>query len=271
LFHFILYSRGEPMLVDSEAGWQYDSSPEHYRQTAQAHNVATVDGKGHMGLRRVFRFERSVTPVVDDWQTLPEMSYLSTVHEAYAGIGVTGTRRKFFYRRGRYWLLLDRFAADRGADAHVYRQHFHFEHMAERWGRSGLISVSPSGAGLLMIPLSEGMEPEPVTACPWPEEGCRNPWVTGYRLDRAGSGIMGVLMVPFAKGRPPEVDVRPVGVEADGRVLSPLEATGLAITVDGETDTHVDLHTPWDLPWQANGFSGTGRLFNSGVNLKRKS
>ena len=74
---------------------------------------------------------------------------------------------------------------------------------------------------------------------------------------------MATLLVPFEGDEVPEVAVRTVEVQADGRTLSPWDATGLEIEINGRRDVYVDQHMQWNLPWQAGGCAGEGRLFHS--------
>ncbi len=61
----------------------------------------------------------------------------------------------------------------------------------------------------------------------------------------------------------PDVSVRAIAVRADGRTLSPWEATGLEIKLNGRRDVYLDQHMQWNLPWEAGDYAGTGRLFHS--------
>ena len=47
------------------------------------------------------------------WHSTPAYAYFSGVHEAYERLAlqVSGSRRKVFYLRGEYWILIDRFTA----------------------------------------------------------------------------------------------------------------------------------------------------------------
>lgn len=75
--------------------------------------------------------------------------------------------------------------------------------------------------------------------------------------------MLAAVMVPFLDDDAPEVTVRAVPVFADGRELTPWEATGLEIIFDKERHLFVDLHMAWNLPWACAGASGEGRLFHS--------
>ena len=59
------------------------------------------------------------------------------------------------------------------------------------------------------------------------------------------------------------MQARALAVRADDRDLSPWEATGLEITINGRRDVYVDLHMQWNLPWQCGEAEGSERLFHS--------
>ncbi len=69
------------------------------------------------------------------------------------------------------------------------------------------------------------------------------------------------LLAPFT-GAMPQVEACLQDVIADQRVLSPWEATGIEIIIDGG-DVYLDLHMQWNLPWHCAEYSGTARLFHS--------
>ncbi|OPZ85837.1 MAG: hypothetical protein BWY76_01227 [bacterium ADurb.Bin429] len=93
-------------------------------------------------------------------------------------------------------------------------------------------------------------------------DGYENPdWLT-YIKDTAGSWSFITLLVPFT-GAQPKVSVRELDVAADGRMLTPFEASALAITINGREDVYVDQHMQWNLPWEAGGCTGQGRIFHS--------
>jgi hypothetical protein len=87
-----------------------------------SHTVAVADDMHHLPLRAVYRFDGVVMPTVDEWLSTAEFAYFSGAHEAYERLPqkVSACRRKLFYRRGRYWILIDRFTAASPEHRHVY-------------------------------------------------------------------------------------------------------------------------------------------------------
>ncbi len=158
------------------------------------------------------------------------------------------------------WILIDRFTPETDAE-HDYTQHFQIGAPCRLEG-SRLITGG-EGGNLLIVPV-EGLDGKAaLEPCPYPLEGYDNPEHLTYTRHGAGQQLMVTLLVPFSDGKAPDVTVRAIDVHADGRVLSPWEATGLEIEIDGRRDVYVDQHMEWNLPWQAGGYSGKGRLFHS--------
>ena len=86
-----------------------------------------------------------------------------------------------------------------------------------------------------------------------------------YTRRGTGMQIFVTLLVPFEDAAVPDVAVRLLEIECDGRVLAPHEATALEITIDGRRDVYFDQHMAWNLPWRVGGHEGEGRLFHSHV------
>jgi hypothetical protein len=179
---------------------------------------------------------------------------------------VSACRRKIFYLRGDYWILIDRFTAAGARDAHAYTQHFQVALPASLDAHQRLTTHGPNG-NLLIVPvpaLGSGRTREKLTPCPHPLDHYPNPEHLTYTLTTRGSGIMASVLVPFTGGRKPKVTVRPITIRtADGREPTPWEVTALEIGINGRRDVYVDFHMAWHLAWTAGGFSGTGRLFHS--------
>jgi len=264
IFSLILYSRGRPILVGNGKGPD-DSSPERiWRVRSLSHSVATVDGEDHVPLRSIYRFDRVVVPVVDEWITQKDFAYFSGAHEAYERLQekVPGSRRKLFYLRGEYWVLIDRFTAAGKDDVHTYRQHFQVG-VPLRLEHGGRAVTEGEGGNLLLVPVEGARGEASVEPCPFPLEGYPNPTQLTYTQQRRGHALFVSLLVPFRGDAVPQAQARLLDVEADGRTLSPWEATGLEIVIDGQRDLHVDLHMQWNLHWRCGGREENRRLFNS--------
>jgi len=272
VFNLELYSRGRPILIDN-GNAPYGDSPERmWRVSSAAHNVATVDGADHIPIEDEWRWKGAVIPTVDAWRSEPDYAYFSGAHEGYRYLAdqVAAGRRKLFYLRGKYWILIDRFTPETDA-GHDYTLHFQIGAPCRLDGGRLVTSgaggnrLATSGGNLLIVPV-EGLAGTPrLEPCPYPLDGYENPEHLTYTRHGTGGQIMVTLLVPFDGEEAPDVAVRTIDVQADGRTLSPWEATGLEIEIDGQRDVYVDQHMQWNLPWQAGGHAGEGRLFHSRV------
>jgi len=263
VFGFELYSRGRPVLVDNCSGPYGDSPERTWRESSAAHNVATVDGQDHIPIRNEWRWDGLVQPAVDAWLVEPTHVYFSGAHEGYARAPhrVPGCRRKMFYLRAGYWILIDRFTPEGDAE-HEYQIHFHLMPPA-RLGEHGRAATSGEGGNVLIVPVP-GASGEPSLApSPYPIDGYDNPDHLTYTHRAAGRDIFVTLLVPFEDENVPEVSVELAEVESDERILAPWEATALSIRINGREHFYFDQHMAWNLPWRCGEYSGSGRLFHS--------
>ena len=267
IFNFELYCRGRRILVDNWYGTVADERKDErvrmWRVSSPAHNVATVDGADHIPILREWLFGATVVPTVDDWRSTDSFAYFSGAHEGYIRppTDVTAVRRKLFYRRGQYWILIDRFTPSTPAE-HVYQLHFHLN-VPATLQTDGRVITRGSGGNLLIVPVPEASGTGTLEANPYPIVGYENPQHLCYTRRTIGSDLFVTLLVPFENANVPTVSVAQLDVESDERTLTPWEATALAITIDGRRDVYFDQHMQWNLPWKAGGFAGSERLFHS--------
>lgn len=262
VFNLELYSRGRPILIDNGSGPYGDSPARMWRVGSASHNVVTVDGADHLPIKDEWRWKGATNPTVDGWTSEPRWAYFSGAHEGYRYLpeSIASSRRKLFCLRGEYWILLDRFTPDTRAE-HEYTLHFHLGVPCSLEGNR-LVTRGPGG-NLLIVPV-QGLDGQPsLEPCPYPLAGYDNPEHLFYTRRGAGKQLLATLLVPFVGDKPPEVSVRTIDVRADGRTLSPWEATGLEIKIAGRRDVYMDQHTQWNLPWEAGGYKGKERLFHS--------
>ncbi len=269
LLSFELYAKGRRLLVDNWYGMVAEERDNDemrmWRVTSEAHNTCTVDGEDQVPILREFLLGATVVPTIDDWRSAADYCYFSGVHEGYLRLErpVTGVRRKIFYLRGQYWIMIDRFTAASPEHAHAYQLHFHLNAPSRRLPEARVVTEG-AGGNLLIVPVPGAAGTPIIRPNPWPTPGYENPdWLT-YTAETAGNWTFITLLVPFA-GEMPEVAVRQLEVAADGRVLDPCEATALAIAVNGREDVYVDQHLQWNLPWAAGGHRGEGRVYHSAV------
>ncbi|MHB9023144.1 MAG: heparinase II/III family protein [Armatimonadota bacterium] len=264
LMHFIAHSHGTPVLVDSDAGWETDTSGVWWRTGSFSHNVATADGEHHLPIRSIFRWDQDVRPLVDAWESTPAYSYFSGVHEGYERLPkrVTGTRRKIFGLRGDYWILLDRFTAAGRDDAHAYTQHFQVG-LPCRMEADGRVLTTGEAGNLLIVPVEVSPLIKHLEPCPYPQDHYPNPDHLTYTVETDGSALLATVLIPFLGAAVPDVSVRLLPVSTVDRELTPWETTGLEITLNGRRDIYVDVHTHWHQAWTCGGYAGEGRVFHS--------
>lgn len=262
IFNFELYSRGRPILIDN-CTVDYGDSPERtWRVGSFSHNVVTIDGEHNLPLENEWRWAGVAVPYVNDWIPEERYAYFSGAHEAYRRLGVESCRRKIFYLRGEYFILIDRFTPRAAADEHEYQQHFHVAPPC-RLDPDGRLVTTGQGGNLLVVPVDAARGDAALEPCPFPAEHCDNPDHLAFTSRVTGNVLFVTLLVPFEDAAVPDVSVELIDVHADGRVLSPWEVTGLRIRIDGRTDVYVDQHMQWNLSWRVADCRGSARLFHS--------
>lgn len=267
IFGFELYSRGRRILVDNWYGrlaMERENEDERlWRKSSAAHNVATVDGLDHVPVLDEWHFGATVTPTVDAWQTTPDYAYFSGVHEGYLRqpAQVSACRRKIFYLRGGYWILLDRFTPLTDVE-HEYQLHFHLK-TPSTLRQDGAVVTHGAGGNLLIYPIAGASGLPQLTPNPYPVPEYENPDHLCYTHRQHGNTLLATLLVPFLDDNVPSVSAALLDVSSDERILTPWEATGLDIVIDGQRHGYVDLHMQWNLPWTAGDYQGSQRLFHS--------
>ncbi|MHB9025776.1 MAG: heparinase II/III domain-containing protein [Armatimonadota bacterium] len=267
IFDTILYSRGRQITVGNGKGPDGVDDPERtWRHQTMSHTVAVVDGEHHLPLRSVYRFNGVVLPTVDEWESTPDYAYFSGVHEAYERLPkkVTGSRRKIFYLRGGYWILIDRFTGAQPEDEHTYQQRFQMGVPCRLLDDERVVTEG-EGGNLLFVPVAGARGTAALERCPYPlGEDYANPDQLTFTIATGGRMLFATVLVPFVGAEMPDVQARLLEVTGDERVLTPWEVTGLEIVINGRRDVYVDQHQPWNLPWSCGGHAGSGRLFHSG-------
>ncbi|MHB9132601.1 MAG: heparinase II/III family protein [Armatimonadota bacterium] len=267
IFSFELYSRGRRILVDNWYGPPLEERDNDdvrmWRVGTAAHNAATVDGQDQVPVVQEFLYGATIVPTVDDWRSDAKYTYFSGVHEGYLNIKepVSAVRRKLFYLRGDYWIMLDRFTAITQAE-HDYQLHFHLN-VPSTLMDDGRLITKGDGGNLLIMPVPGANGTANIEPNPYPVNGYENPDHLCYTRHQAGHDLFVTILVPFNNATAPEVSAELVDVECDGRIISPWEGTGLRINFNGREDFYFDQHLQWNLPWRAGGYAGDGRLFHS--------
>jgi hypothetical protein len=266
IFDLLLYAKGRQITVGNGKGPDGVIDPERsWRHQTMSHTVATVDSEHHLPLKAVYRFNNVVLPTVDTWISQPGYAYFSGAHEAYERLPKkVSCRRKLFYLRGQYWVLIDRFTAERPEDAHTYQQIFQLGVPSRLDGDRVL--TEGAGGNLLFLPVEGVRGAAAIAPCPYPLGGdYADPDQLTFTHDATGSFLFVSVLVPFRDAAVPDVQARLLDVETGDGVVSPWEVTGLEITLNGRRDLYVDTHMHWNMPWRCGGFAGEGRLFHSEV------
>lgn len=268
MFNFVLYSRGRSILADNWYGdcaeMEKEPMVRRWRVGGSAHNVATVDNLDQGKIQQVYRYETTILPLIEDWRSEPGYAYFSASHEGYQRLEQpVSVRRKIFYVRGGYWIMIDRFTA-REDQLHDYQLYFQLDTPAELLD-NGRLFTSGDGGNLAIIPAA-GIEIEAEkTPNPYPIKGYNNPDVLCYRQNQCASTQFVTLMVPFNNEERPAVELELIPVNCDDRILTPFEATALRIVINGQEDFYFDHHMHWNLAWQAGPHAGTERLWHSSM------
>ncbi|MBS3764013.1 MAG: heparinase II/III-family protein [Planctomycetes bacterium] len=263
VFNIELYSRGRPILIDNCSG-PYGGAPERmWRVKSASHNVATIDEQDHIPVQTEWRWEGTVLPHVNRWQTEEKYAYFSGAHEGYRYLPekVASVRRKIFYLRGQYWIMIDRFTPETEAE-HQYTLHFHVN--AEgKLGCKGRFVTEGQGGNLMILPIAGAAGEADVSPCPYPIEGYDNPQHLIYTAVGSGPQLFVTLLVPFSGEDQPEVESRLIDVQADDRRVDQWEITGLEVKIAGRRDLYVDQHMQWNLRWKAAEIGAQRRIFHS--------
>jgi hypothetical protein len=268
LLHLLIHACGTPVIVDVSGGWQYDASPDLQRVRARAHNVATLNSEGHCGIAGPFRFQTQLTPWVERWLSTDKACYFSAAHEGprALNLGYSTLRRKVLFVRGRYWIVLDRLDG-RSEQPQQFAQHWHLGLPWRKVGPRSLHTLGPEGNLWLEAAALPGddlcMTVEPLAH---PMAGLPNPDRLTFSRAVSSSAVLATVLAPY-QGSPPQVRIEAIPLHADGRELAGHEATALRIEIDGRSDTFVDWHMPWVLPWRAGDCRGQARLFHSSCDL----
>ncbi|MBI83231.1 MAG: hypothetical protein CMJ81_08555 [Planctomycetaceae bacterium] len=259
MFNLVLYSRGRPVLVHHGAGGYGDNPERRWRVGSSSHNVSTVDGQDHLPVRSEWRFDGAILPTIDGWRSEKRFAWFSGVHEGYQRLPQSVIcRRKLFYLRGEYWILIDRF---HGVGQHDYQLHFQVGPPA-RLAAQGRVITSGRGGNLAIVPVPGLGGRAALEPCPFPY-GSKAPHYLTYSLPNQARAIMVTLLVPFENQAVPRIEVEAAEVRCGEQVLTPWEATALNIMIDGRRDFYYDHHMHWSLPWRSQLHASDQRLFHA--------
>lgn len=271
IFGITAYAKGQPILLDNGAGAYDNKADRLWRISTAAHNAATVDGASALEIQDQWRRGNRVIPEIESWITMPNYAYFSGVHDGYElrEVNVTAHRRKIFYLRGEYWIVIDRFTANDPEQQHEYTQHWHltppvtqaspthtiaYSQLADSAPKAGVVCVAAQGLTVLR------------ESNPYPNAKTDNPDHLTHSLQTKGSGILVTVIAPFTGDTPPTMKVESLQPQCDGKPLSAWQATALAITFNGRRDIYFDQHMHWSLRTQIDQDHVTeSRLYHSRI------
>lgn len=278
LFNLELTVRGRRVLVDNWYGditaddGTYGSREDvlddpmkrRWRVGSFAHNVLTIDDRDIVDVQQVYRYAQTERPLVDEFVSDPQYCFFSGVHEAYRrqGSAVAAHRRKLFYVRGGYWILIDRITPNDNAP-HTLTQHFHMPPSARCNGKT--FQTSGRDGNILIVPLIERDTQLNLEPNPYPIQGYQNPDHATVTRRCCGPMIMMCVLHPFVGADAPQVKLRHVPAFNADQSLTPWQATSVEVTVDGRSDYFFCQHTHWCLPWRSENHAHTVRTFHSAI------
>lgn len=123
LLHIELFSKGNPVLVDSGRYTYREDTPDRQRfKAAAAHNTLLVDGEEFIIQDGSWQNTKTATAIKRPAVINQEVCYLQGAHMGYLDKGVL-VNRKIIYIKPEIWVIVDECFAN---ESHVYEQYFHF-------------------------------------------------------------------------------------------------------------------------------------------------
>lgn len=123
LLHLELFSRGNPILVDSGRYTYREDTPDRQKfKAAAAHNTLLVDGKECIIQDGSWGNKRTATAIKRPAVVNERVCYLQGAHMGYMDQGIL-VNRKILYIKPDIWVITDE---GFGVGTHTYQQHFHF-------------------------------------------------------------------------------------------------------------------------------------------------
>ena len=123
LLHVELFSKGNPVLVDSGRYTYREDTPDRQRfKAAAAHNTLLVDGTEFIIQDGSWENKKTATAIKRPVVINQEVCYLQGAHMGYLEKGVL-VNRKIIYIKPEIWVIVDECFT---GDSHTYEQYFHF-------------------------------------------------------------------------------------------------------------------------------------------------
>ena len=263
----------------------------NYFRGTSAHSTVVVDGRDQSildGLRRVYRPARAR---LLDWASCGAFDVAAGMHLGYLRLkGPITHRREIFFRKPRYWLVVDRLE---GRGQHVFDLLFHLHPSVTPNAINGSAAFEccgESGEGLAILPLDDralthevirGVDADaPGGPQGWVafESGAREPAsVLRYRSEKRAPAVFGTLLFPLASTTAVAPRVERLGDDevsarmrfADGtseilamrRISVPTATLAERSLHAGELETDADIAS---LSLRADGSVESGVLYRGG-------
>jgi len=243
---FELYAYGHSLLLDSGV-YSYHVGKEwrNYFRGTRAHNTVVVDGKDQsvlLGARHVYRPARAT---LHQWASSQQFDFVDGSHDGYRRLRQPIThRRQIFFVKPEYWIVTDWLT---GRGQHQFDLLFHLPpgsdpQMSES---DGLTLETGTTTGLIIAP-SFPLGPQTVVTC-----GVTNPiqgWVSFYSGEKLPAPVVSYTMTatvpigfctilyPYRANVAPTINVAPLTIRANDKMLSHTDAIGVRI----ESEQYVD-------------------------------
>ncbi len=178
----------------------------YFRSTA-LHNTLQVDGQEINRLigGDIFRMRHDAHPLIERWESGPEVDFLEAVHDGYRRLpgAVIHRRQVLFDKQGALWIVRDRVE---GAGEHDLDWHFHFGDVhVEIANEHDLTASGEHGARLLILPLEpKGMALQLYDGWVSPRYGVRHPAPAArYRRRRVRLPLQQVFLLQVVRAGMP--------------------------------------------------------------------
>ncbi|WP_058302488.1 alginate lyase family protein [Gorillibacterium timonense] len=224
-----LFGYGRELIADAGIG-AFEWTPERkYIVSTRAHNTVVVDGEDqHV---RSFHWNTPKTADCKIWDTreMGDSFYVFASQYGYTRYEDPVIHsRKVVALRGCGWVIVDVFEAD---ETHRYEQYFHLPagECACDWSSNEIFTRGDGANVLLAYPDQAGSNLSVEAGLIFRNGEYMTAPVAKRAWTASGRSVTETVIVPYAGGEKPRLQVTRVPVLSHGEPLSPEEATGLRI------------------------------------------
>lgn len=245
---FELYAYGHSLLLDSGVySYHLGKDWRNYFRGTRAHNTVVVDGKDQSVLSGTRHVYRPAQATLHRWVTGHRFDLVDGAHDGYRRLQCPITHRRqilFVKAKPAYWVVTDWLT---GGGQHQFDLLFHLPPGADpQVGETGCLTFNAgTDVGLTIAPCFPS-QPRVDIIC-----GATDPiqgWVSFYSGEKLSAPVVSyaitatapvglcTVLYPYRSSVAPRVKVAPVGVSANGNVLSNADAIGMRIEIDQYVD-----------------------------------